>query len=331
MLLSIIVVSYNTQDLTLQTLQSVLNNLQNSQLLKTKTEIILVDNHSQDQTVNSAKKLFSQRRFRRFTVIVNRKNLGFAKANNQAIKQAKGQYILLLNSDTIVQNQALDILVKTMQSAPDDQASAQIDSSDRVLDQLGLLSPILLNTDGSIQAQGGSRLSLLAIFNQMLFLDDLPLIGRFLPSTQHTGLNARSFVTSRDQSSQLIRKDWIAGTAMLIKREVIDTIGLLDGNIFMYGEDQEFCLRAKNHHFDIAIHPQAQVVHLGSASSSSSNAICGELKSYLYIWRKHFPHWQLPILKLILKIGVLLRIMVYSLTFNQQARQTYRQAWLVIK
>ena len=333
-LLSAIIVSYNTKDLTIQALASLLKEIKTSDLLKKKSEILVVDNHSQDGSIQAIKQFFHQAKFRDYQLIVNKKNLGFARANNQALKQAQGQYLLLLNSDTIVQPGAIDTLVKTFIQHPDQLATATTQDSDEIVDYLGILSPTLLNADGSLQPQGGSQISLRAIFNQMFFLDDLPVIGKYLPSTQQTGrsqqLNQQQLLDKQRQQTQLIYKAWVSGAAMMIRKAVIDQIGYLDKNIFMYGEDQEFCLRARNHHFDIAVHPHAEVVHLGSASSSSEQAIVGEFKSYQYIWQKHFPAYQQRLLRWILRAGARFRMLIYRLTGNQRQATIYREALAAI-
>ena len=333
-LLSVIIVSYNTKDLTVQALTSLLKEIKSSDLLKKSSEILLVDNHSQDGSIQAIKQFFHQAKFRYYQLIVNKKNLGFARANNQALKQAQGQYLLLLNSDTIVQPGAIDTLVKTFIHHPDQLATATTQDSDEIVDYLGILSPTLLNADGSLQPQGGSQISLRAIFNQMFFLDDLPVIGKYLPSTQQTGrsqqLNQQQLLDKQRQQTQLIYKAWVSGAAMMIRKAVIDQIGYLDKNIFMYGEDQEFCLRARNHHFDIAVHPHAEVVHLGSASSSSEQAIVGEFKSYQYIWQKHFPAYQQRLLRWILRAGARFRMLIYRLTGNQRQATIYREALAAI-
>jgi GT2 family glycosyltransferase len=115
---------------------------------------------------------------------------------------------------------------------------------------------------------------------------------------------------------------------MMIRKAVFSEVGLLDENIFMYGEDVEFCLRARSHHWDVAIDTQAVVTHLGSASSSSVRAIEGELKGYLYIWSKHGPLWQLPLVKLILKAGCVLRWLVFGTMAKQPEKaQAYARIW----
>jgi GT2 family glycosyltransferase len=330
MKLSIITVSYNTKELTLQTITSAVEEINSSKLLKDKTEIFVVDNDSKDGSPKACEDLFKKLKFPHFKVFANKENLGFARANNQATEVAKGQYIILLNSDTITQKGGLSLLVEAMDNNGIGEITANSEHSGK-LDKLGIIAPTLLNPDGSIQNQGGSLPNLCTVASQMLFLDDIPFFGKFFPSTQHTGMSDFAFASYDENTPKLISKGWIAGTAMMIRRELIDDIGMLDGNIFMYGEDQEYCMRAKNHHWDIAIHPKAKITHFGFASSSSRNAIHGEIKGYLYIWKKHMPSWQLPILKSVLYVGALLRQAIYSIRGKEVPASIYKDARVLLK
>jgi GT2 family glycosyltransferase len=330
MKLSIITVSYNTKDLTLQTLESAIAEINRSKLLRDQTEIFVVDNNSQDGSPAACEAFLKKQKFPHYKVFAKKENLGFAKANNHATKVATGEYIILLNSDTITQKGGLHLLVEAMDAHKPNERTANSSDSHQ-FDKLGIIAPTLLNPDGSLQNQGGSLPTLGTVASQMLFLDDLPLIGRFFPSTQHTGMSEFAFQNYDQNTPQLISKDWVGGTAMLIRREVIDDIGMLDGNIFMYGEDQEYCLRARNHHWDIAIHPKAKITHFGQASSSSRNAILGEIKGYLYIWHKHKAAWQLPILKSILSLGCRLRALIYQLRSQTTPASIYKEALTLLK
>jgi GT2 family glycosyltransferase len=159
----------------------------------------------------------------------------------------------------------------------------------------------------------------------MFMLDDLPLIGKYLPSTQHTGRRAQPPHTTTNLRPQL--QDWVAATAVLIRSEVIKEVGVLDENIFMYGEDVEYCLRARHHQWDAAIDPEAKIIHLGSASSTSQNAILGELKGWVYIWSKHFPLWQVPLARLAIRVGCMLRVLLFgTITKQSQRADIYRRA-----
>src|SRR5579859_2426975 len=163
MLLSIITVSYNTKKFTLQTIASVLAEIKNSNRLRNNTEIIIVDNNSEDDTLQSIKAEFSHSSY--IKILKNTENVGFALANNQGIENASGQYILLLNSDTIVQIGALEKLVTAFEQR----------------EHLGVVATTLVNPDGSLQRQGGNFPTLVSLTTHMLFLDDIPVIGKLLP------------------------------------------------------------------------------------------------------------------------------------------------------
>ncbi len=331
MLLSIIIVSYNTKHLTLQTIESALESIQKSDSLKNESQIIVVDNNSTDSSVEELEKIASKNKD--VQVIKNKKNLGFSTANNQGIKKATGSYILLLNSDTIVHDTALETLFTTFETTPIDETTSQLASTSKKLDRLGILAATLQFPDNTPQPQGGSFPTLTAVFNHMLFLDDLPFIGQFLPSTQHTGKSKRILTNLvKNNKRQVIQKDWVAATAMLVKKEVFDEIGLLDENIFMYGEDVEFCMRAKNHHWDIGILPKAIITHIATASSSPSNALIGEIKGYLYIWAKHKPIWQMWFLKAIIWWGSILRVILFGTILPDKKKvRTYTQIMKLVQ
>jgi GT2 family glycosyltransferase len=330
--LSIIIVSYNTADLTIQTITSALAACQYTSP-SFSAEILVVDNNSHDDTLKKVSVLTKSSAIP-ITIIANKSNKGFATANNQAILQSKGRAVLLLNSDTIVAPQSLGILLSTFIAYPDNDSTADLRTHSGQIDRLGIVAATLTNPDGTPQPQGGSFPTLWSLFTHMTGLDDLPIIGQLLPSTQHTGKRAVSLgSTSTDYSSKnhhqphLHVKDWVGGTAMLIRRSVIEEIGLLDENIFMYGEDVEYCMRAKQHHWDIAEVIDAPISHLGSASGSSARAIIGELTGYLYIWSKHKPHWQYPLSKAIILLGCQLRSLLFGTIGKQTAKaQVYRQA-----
>lgn len=331
--LSVIIVSYNTAKLTTLAINSVLDELRENEALSQKTEIIVIDNHSTDDSISVIKKIISKnKQLINCILIKNKSNLGFAKANNLGIKEAKGEYILLLNSDAQVTNGALGQLINSFESHPLDGTTSALSSQKGKLDHLGILSASLANPDGSYQAQGGSLPSLFSLFTQMFFLDDLPIVGQLFPTIQETGKAARHKQLLKYQlSNQLFQKGWVAGTAMMIRKQLILDIGFLDENIFMYGEDIEYCIRAKNHHWDIAIDPQAKIIHFGSASSSSQSAILGEITAYLYLWAKHQPHWQRRFIKLILLCGILLRISLFStVLYSKDKLKTYQKALTLI-
>ncbi len=320
--LSVIIVSYNTAQLTAQAVNSVIQEVKNSNRLKNQTEMLVIDNNSSDNSYQRLLKIKQNCSF--LSVIKNNENLGFSQANNLGIQHSRGEYILLLNSDTKILPGSLEQLVKTMDQCPVNTSTAQLSSHQGKLDHLGILAAALSNPDDSYQPQGGSLPNLFNLSMQMFFIDDLPIIGKLLPTIQETGQASRIF---KLKQSEPFQKGWVAGTAVLIRRQVINEIGLLDPNIFMYGEDIEYCLRARNKHWDIALDPQAKIIHYGSASSSSKQALLGEFKSLIYIWSKHKPNWQIYPAKTILFLGGLLRIFLFGTILGDKSKaKVYQQA-----
>ncbi|MCB9812826.1 MAG: glycosyltransferase family 2 protein [Pseudomonadales bacterium] len=319
MLLSIIIVSYNTKDLTLQTIKSAISDVNNSKLLKNNAEIIVVDNNSTDDSIKALNNFKLKSKFP-LIILKQKQNLGFANANNLGLTKAKGKYIFFLNSDTIVRHSALETMVSRFEADKNRKGES--------IEKLGILAATLLNSDLTVQPQGGSFPTLTNLFFHMSMLDDLPIIGTLLPSTQDTGKNSKQlsrYSLSNNLTTKLnnlIELDWVGGTAMMIPKTALNEFGTLDQNIFMYGEDMEICIRAKNHHYKVAIDPDAQIIHLKNQSSSSENAIRGEFAGYLFIFAKHKNKAQMEMLRVILQIGAILRIFIYSTIAKNKFKRT---------
>lgn len=292
MQLSIVIVSFNTKTLLKQTIRSISK--------KADWEMIVVDNSSSDGSIAMLKHDFPE-----VKVITNRANVGFAKANNQGIAMSTGESILLLNSDTIVYKDALENLLRHMENHP----------------EVGIASGQLLNPDGSIQPQGGYLPGLLNIAFWMLFLDDLPLVGKHLLPYH---VNEKAVFTRERMIG------WVGGTAMMIRRAVIEKAGTLDEEIFMYAEDVEFCMRAQQEGFKVSITPEAKILHYGQQSSGGAPAAAwlGEYRGLMYIFRKHKPRWEYPVMKLLLKIGAILRMLLFGiLQGRKDAYEAYKKAF----
>ena len=171
-LLSIIIVSFNTSKITIDCLESILKDkgltfdldkISNKEQIP--CEIIVVDNNSQDDSILQIEK------FKKVKLIKNKNNFGFGKANNQGLKIAKGNYILLLNSDTIILHSAISQSLNWLASHP----------------EASVCTAQLLNKDKSIQASGGFLPNLLNVFNWTFSLDDLPFINKIIkPFHPHT-------------------------------------------------------------------------------------------------------------------------------------------------
>lgn len=284
--LSIIIVSYNTSLLLKRCLQSVFVSLSAASLVSV-SEVIVVDNASKDDSPLMVATSFPQVR-----LIVNKHNLGFASANNQGMRISKGEYILLLNSDT-------EVLQNTMHTM------LYVASHKNDVDVIGFK---LLNSDGTIQPSAGFFPDILRVFYWMTFIDDIPYLTHFL---QPYHVSDRTFY----EKSRYV--DWASGACMLIKRNILQTVGYFDEKIFMYGEEVEWCYRIKNSGFHILFCPEAVIYHLkGSSSLGKNSGIIDEFSSLLYFYKKHKSYPQMLILRGILIFGALLRIIVFGIIFR---------------
>lgn len=294
-ILSIIIPSYNTCDLTLNCIKSI---YQDKGLKDIPFEIIVVDNNSQDNSVKELKKLGSK-----IILIANKDNGGFGKANNQGFKIAKGNYILLLNSDTIILHSAISQSLNWLCSHPESSTcTAQ-----------------LLNKDQTIQASGGFFPNLANIFTWCLNLDDLPLVNKIIkplhPHTPNFYTKDRFYLSDHQQ-------DWVTGAFMLTRKSLLDKVKGFDEDYFMYGEEVELSYRIKqatpNNQVWYLIGPQ--IIHLGGASATSRlNPIVNEYQGIASFFKKHKPSWQYPLVKFLLKINALSRSLIHLSPIYLQA------------
>lgn len=294
---SIIIVSFNTKELLVKCLESIRKHTKG-----VKYEVIVVDNGSTDESTTGIKSITGTTGIR-IKIIENKKNLGFAKANNQGAKIAKGRYILFLNSDTELKEDSINKMVGWMDEHP----------------QAGIATCKLANSDKSTQATGGSFPSLWRVFLWVSFLDDLPFVADVFGSYHpHRG----------GYFDEEHRQDWVTGAFMLIRRKALDAVGYWDEDFFMYGEDLEYCLRAREAGWQVWYTPLTHIIHLGSKRTERS--ILGEFAGLAKIYRKHFAFWQYPFLLLLLKIGAFLRIILFGiLRGEREALRIYAKALAV--
>ena len=301
--LSIIIVNYNTKELLLDCLGSIKKNTK-----KISYEIILVDNASTDGSVEILRRLKSPD----VKVVLNRENFGFSKANNQGIKIAKGRYVLLLNSDTKVQDSILTEMIEYMDENP----------------KTGVAGCALKNPDGSLQATGGYFPTLFRVASWMLFFDDIPLLDKLIKPF-HPMHEKSFFYKGEGFFTKASERDWVTGAFFLAKKEVFDQVGLLDEDYFMYTEEVDFCFRAKQKGWQVWYLPKWAIVHLGGASSASEFPILSEYKGIKIFFKKHMPSWQGPILRLLLKKGALLRMFLFGVLKGGDYAKVYAKAFKI--
>jgi hypothetical protein len=225
--LSIVIVSWNIRELLAGCLESVYHTACGFEF-----EVFVVDNGSTDGSATMVRT-----RFPRAYLIENQENVGFARANNQAIQKSLGRYILLLNSDTEVYHRALETMVHFMEEHP----------------RAGGCGPRLLNADGSLQASCHPMLTPEREFWRLLFLEYLWRQATYDQEGWNWEMPRRVEV--------------IKGACVLLRRAALAQVGLLDEGYFMYTEEMDLCHRLAQTEWELWWVPRAVVKHYGGACS----------------------------------------------------------------
>lgn len=250
---SIVIVNWNTRTLLAACLESV-----HRQTLLSH-EIWVVDNGSTDGSCEMVREAFPEVR-----LIANEDNKGFAAANNQALPLCTGEHVLLLNSDTVVLDGAIDKMATFLQLHP----------------EAGGVGCKLLNADGTLQpsAHGFYRSWRSLVENRLVHL---------LWPRRH----ARTPFLSFWDHNQVRPVDWVTGAALMVRRSVIQEVGLLDDGFFMYGEEVDWQYRMKQAGRRVFFLPSARVIHYGGASSRHivTQMKRQEYESRLRFVQKHYP------------------------------------------
>lgn len=287
--LSIIIVSYNTAGILKKCLEALFLSLKQTEI--SRTEVIIVDNGSNDGSAEMVGKYFPQA-----IVIPLRKNLGFSGGNNLGILKSTGRYILLLNSDTQVNSETIPELLKTLTRDG----------------KIGAAGCKLLNSDGTVQPSAGYFPSIVKVFYWMMFIDDLPFFSGIL-NPYH--------IENKNFYNRIQQVDWVSGACIMVSRSAVRTAGVLDENIFMYGEEVDWCFRIKKEGFKIIYTPEASLYHFKGASGSGLNSGIIEEFSFLnYFYAKWKPVIQQKTLKLLLFTGALLRLIVFGIICRQKGK-----------
>jgi GT2 family glycosyltransferase len=274
--LSIIIVNWNGKSVLENCLTSIYDNQPNLEF-----ELIVVDNASRDDSVAMIQSRFSDVR-----VFCNAENLGFAAGNNVGFALARGRYVLLLNNDTLVLPGALDESVRFMNAHAD----------------IGALGCRIEFPDRRFQTSCYR-------FNDPLVL----FMIRVLPlgSVARERLNYGRYWAK--EFSQPTDVDTVAGCFMMVRREVLDDVGVLDEDFFMYGEDEEWCARIHAGGWRIVYFPTATIIHIHRFSSNQARRAlriieCMSPMLVLHKRRGHFAAW---LGNLVLLAGMLVRLPVW--------------------
>jgi Predicted glycosyltransferases len=259
--LSIITVSWNTRDLLKRCLDSVRSEL--ALRPDIPVEVFLVDNDSGD---GSAQMVESEHPW--VKLVENKENFGFAKANNQALRACSGEFVLLLNPDTEVSPGAIWHLVDFLDSRP----------------SAGVVAPQLLNSDGTVQRSCREFPTFLGMFYELAGL------SRLFPVGSESGKKFRAYKMldwNHDDERQV---DQPEGACLMLRRSVIDDVGLLDEGFFMLFEEVDWCYRIKQNGWEIWFTPAAQITHHygQSIKQVKMKMIISSHRGLYRFWRKHY-------------------------------------------
>lgn len=281
---SIVIVSYNVKDVLKDCLLSI-RKFTDANV----TEVIIVDNNSSDGTVNELKTFFPE-----MTFVANENNVGFSAANNQGIEISKGEFVFLLNPDTILTDNTTVILSSFMKQNRN----------------TAIVVPQLLNEDRSLQVSCWKITSIWNILFTFLLVNRFFKIGNY----------------SLEKFNHTFNPQCASGAAMLFRKKLTEEIGLLDSNLF-WMEDVDFCYRASMKGV-ITYTPNSKIIHLGGKSSSSNPSIMisNQIISKLKFYKKHRRYLSFVISTIILFFHIISRMIGYGISsiFMKQYRKVLK-------
>jgi GT2 family glycosyltransferase len=300
--LSIIIVNWNTRDLLSRCLKAVYSNLG-----KLDAEVLVVDNASSDDSIE-----YIQREYPQVRIFQNEDNIGFSRANNRGIAEARGRYYLLLNTDTFVHPNALETLVRFMDEHP----------------EAGAGGCRLYYEDGSLQRSCTSFPTLSTELWQALWLD------RIFPESKIFGKYWMTYWDFND-----VREvDSIIGACMMLRRETINEVGAFDESYFMYSEEVDLCYRMKKAGWKVLFTPKATATHIWGGTSKRIQEETTFLRLYrsrMKFFRKHYGRPAAFGFKLVLTVGSFMRvaggIAYFLLRKNRNTLKNTRNYWRLLR
>ena len=277
MKLSVIIVNYNVEYFLEQCLHSVVNAAKNYD-----TEIFVVDNNSVDGSVAMV-----EEKFKSVKLIANKKNTGFSYANNQAIRQASGEYILLLNPDTVVEENTFEKVISFMDSHAD----------------AGGLGVKMLDGKGNFLPESKRGLPTPSVAFYKIFG-----LSRLFPKSKIFGKYHLGFL-DKDKTHEV---EILSGAFMLLRKSVLDKIGLLDEAFFMYGEDIDLSYRIIKAGYKNYYVADTRIIHYKGESTkkSSINYVFVFYKAMVIFAQKHFSKSNAKTFSLLINVAIYFRAFV---------------------
>lgn len=292
MKLSVLIPSFNTAKETCECLESIYESLKEF----SNYEVIVFDNNSTDDTVAQIK-----RKYPSVVLIQNKVNLGYGKGNNAAVKRARGEVILFLNSDTLVLGKA----IPTMYSF--------FVEHEQIYQIIGAR---LLNLNMTVQPSAAPFFSLPVIGAALFLRGDYWGLTRYSPSVAK-------------------QVDWVSGACLMMRKKVFQSLSGFDEQIFMYMEEVDLMYRARKQGFLVGFCKTAEFIHYGAFSSNKGETrikpIANLFRGFLYFYQKHRSKRELNMLKLILLSKAWIGMALGILTNDKYLKQTYEEAYRLVK
>jgi GT2 family glycosyltransferase len=283
--LSVIIVSYNTRELLLQCLSSVLR-----ALVSVTHEVIVVDNGSADGSPDAVEKKFPQ-----LHLIRNQENRGFARAVNQGLQKAGGRYFLLLNSDALIDSEALTKMISFMEKTPD----------------AGAVGGQLVRKDGTLQNS----------------FDNCPtLCTELLNKSLLKRLFPKRYPGKHLKFTGPVEVESLIGACMMARREVLNSVGMLDESFFFFLEETDWCLRMREKGWKVYFLPFVNVRHL-QGRSANKEPVSARIEFYRSRY-KFFSLHRSRVSQVILRAGLFTNLCIevfYSLLISLASLFFYRK------
>jgi N-acetylglucosaminyl-diphospho-decaprenol L-rhamnosyltransferase len=299
--LTIVIVSWNIRDVLKKCILSINDNHGSLDI-----EVIVVDSGSSDGTPEMIREEFPW-----VYLIARQDNVGFPKGNNIGIAKAAGRFILLLNPDTEVQGEALSLMVRYLQ----------------MHDTIGIVGPQLLNPDGSTQSSRRRFPTVMTGLFESTWLQ--PIAPRSLMD---------DYFAADLADDEVSEVDWLVGACLMTRREVLEQVGPLDEEYFMYSEELDWCRRVKEAGWEIIYYPDAKIIH--HIGKSSEQAVTERHVNYqrakLRYFRKFHGRGAAGILRFVLLMNYAVQIVLESskglLGHRRPLRkQRVRAYWAVLR
>ena len=277
MMLSIIIVNYNVKYFLHQCLKSIHVATKNIQL-----EILVVDNNSVDNSVDMLKNEFPD-----IKLILNKENIGFSRANNQAIQQAQGKYILLLNPDTIIQEDTLHKCVEFLENNI----------------TTGSLGVKMINGNGEFLPESKRSLP-----NPMSAFYKIFGLSTLFPKSKKFGQYHLNYLNNNNTHEI----DVVSGAFFMTRKKILDEIGMLDESFFMYGEDIDLSYRIQKAGYKNIYFPDTSIIHYKGESTkkTSLNYIVMFYKAMIIFVKKHYSRKKATPLIVIINTAILIRALL---------------------